>query len=845
MAFAQQNIMNTVLQRSPGMPMAWVKLALTGIWLASASGFSLGQAWATPPLTQPAPEANYIPGELLVKFKPAYATSAETVHAAANSRRKAGMKRWERVQLPQGLSVAAAVKWYGLRPEVEYAEPNYRVRKATLPNDISFSLQWGLSNTGQAVNGAAGLSGADISATRAWRTHTGSRQVVVAVIDTGIDYLHPDLQANIWQNPKESVNGNDDDGNGKIDDVRGWNFVANSADPVDDDIDGHGTHVAGIIGAVGDNGTGISGVSWQVSLMPLKVLDANGDGSLAHIVAAIDYAIDAGAHIINASYAFRCGAAASNAEREALERARSAGLLVVAAAGNDGCNNDQQPTYPASHALNHMLSVGATDSTDSRAFFKSGSSSYGAHTVHLFAPGKHIYSTVRQVLSGGYAFESGTSMASPHVSGAAALVKAANPALSMREVREVLLLSVTELQALNSRAVTSGRLNVGQAIAMNLASHPPVRPSHLRLSAISDDRIKLQWLDDSTTETHWLVQHRTSPSRAFEVVASVASSDNPGHEHNGLQLGEGSYHGYRVVAVNNQGESAPTAEVVRTVVPHAPANLTVTAQPARMNLVWQDRSNRETGYRVERATGNTGAFTELAVLAPDSQSYADTQVQANLLYRYRVRAEVENTVFSDYSAVQSATALPPDEPATTFPPTSGNGGGGCFIATAAWGSELHPKVMTLRAFRDQVLMNHAWGQRLVSTYYRLSPPLADHVRQHNWLRAITRIVISPLAWLAERVLPKAEAGAFFRPTNETAESGRQWLIQVKPDTDANAVKSMADSVQGQIIQTLRGHWVVIEIGSSMDIPSALALLRAHPSVQQIEPNATVSRPRAL
>ena len=340
---------------------------------------------------------------------------------------------------------------------VLFTEPNFVLHTDAVPNDPSFAGQWGLQNTGQLVNLFPGTAGDDIHAANAWNVTTGSRSVKVAVVDSGVDMTHPDLAANIWTNPGESCagcasNGVDDDGNGFVDDVHGWNCLAGSNDPSDDN--GHGTHVAGILGATGNNGTGISGVNWQVSIVPVKFIGADGSGTTADAICSILYSIGAGANVINASWG---DTEYSQALYDAIAQADQHGVLFVAAAGNDGVNNDTAPHYPASYDLPNIISVAATDSNDNRAWF----SDYGAGSVDIGAPGENIYSTWP---GGGYQFEDGTSMATPFVSGAAALVKAAEPGATAMGIKALLLRSSDPVASLAGKTTSGGRLDASAAM---------------------------------------------------------------------------------------------------------------------------------------------------------------------------------------------------------------------------------------------------------------------------------------------------------------------------------------------------------------------------------------------
>lgn len=800
--------------------------------------------------THPLPQQPFRAGELLIKFK--NEATASAANAQVSRIRRSG--RLEHVRLAAGMDVEGMRRWYALQPNVEYAEPNYIVRKTAVPNDSFFDDQWALRNIGQSVSGTRGSIGADIGATVAWNRHTGNGSVTVAVLDTGIDYLHPDLAANIWHNPGEIAGDHiDNDGNGKIDDTRGWNFVQDNADPMDDDQDGgHGSHVAGIIGAAGNNARGVSGVNWNVKLMPLKVLDEDGFGDLADIIAAIDYAISKGARIINASYAFECGVSPSASERDAIDRARANGVLVVLAAGNDNCNNDEFPTYPASHPLNNIVSVGASDAFDARARFTqatflNSASSYGARSVHLFAPGKAIVSTMR---SDDYAFQSGTSMASPHVAGAAALLKSYRSTLSLFQVREILLKTASTNDALTGLAVTGGRLNVGAAMDYDLDASTPIQPSHLALTSIQDNRIDLNWLDDSTIESGYRVEYRDDPAASFSSRATLGAGSTS-YQDNAVQAGEGSYQAYRLRAFNGIGESAPTAEVSFSVPPLAPENLQAASLNSSPRLTWTDRSSHETGYRVERAIGS-GDFLQIAELSANANEFNDSNLTLGTQYHYRVRAHSTRSGFSGYSNTLSLTPQ-------AVSSGGGGGGGGCFIATAAYGSALHPKVNALRQLRDLYLMPNALGRAFVGAYYRLSPPVADFIARHDWLRAGVRSLLWPLVWLAEAIVPESQAGTFFHPQKSTPagteQAGRatrelaaehvaqrQLLVKVKPEVATGAANALLQAQGATRIEAVSPQLYLAEFSSVDSRTQAQNRLAGLDLIEHVEVNRVVRRP---
>lgn len=372
---------------------------------------------------------------------------------------------WRAVSLGNGffsLSTPGATQqdvltWAGHTPGLLSLEPDFVLAGAALPDDTGFVSQWSLSND---AAGGFGVVGADIHATEAWDITTGSRSVVVAVIDSGIDLTHPDLAANIWTNPGEIAgNGIDDDRNGFVDDVHGWNFAGNDSD-VQDGY-GHGTHVSGIIGAVGHNGLGVTGISWQVSIMPLRFQDSLGMGSTGGAVAALNYATmmrrDFGVNVVVTNASWGGGTGLSEMLQEAIRAQGEAGITFVAAAGNSGANCDAIPRYPACFDMPNVISVAASDRYDSLAGF----SNYGATTIDLAAPGVGIYSTRP---SGSYAFMSGTSQAAPQVTGVVALLAAAKPGITVAEVRAAILGSVDPVPSLAGKTVTGGRLDAAAAL---------------------------------------------------------------------------------------------------------------------------------------------------------------------------------------------------------------------------------------------------------------------------------------------------------------------------------------------------------------------------------------------
>ena len=410
----------------------------------------------------------FVDGEVLVKFRREAAPARRGLlrdEVAGTTRRRfaSGAELW---RLGPGVPVSDALARLEGSADIAYAEPNYIVSATAVPDDPEFPKQWSLKNTGQ----AGGTPGADIDATAAWDITTGTPGVIVAVVDTGVDLDHPDLRANLWTNPGEIPgNGIDDDADGLVDDVAGWDFVNHDADPHDEH--GHGTHVAGTIAAAGDNGRGVAGIAWHATIMPLKFLDASGNGTIADAIAAIDYAAAKGARVINASWG---GGGFSTAMFEAI---RDAGeqqeVLFVAAAGNEATDTDQIPFFPAAYDTPNVVAVAASDRLDHLAWF----SNYGRTSVDVTAPGVDILSTLP---GGTYGFSSGTSMAAPHVSGTAALLLTMAPGIDVVSLRQRLLDESEHLPALDGRVASSGRLDALQCVTgADTVSPGPIAGFHV------------------------------------------------------------------------------------------------------------------------------------------------------------------------------------------------------------------------------------------------------------------------------------------------------------------------------------------------------------------------------
>lgn len=411
-----------------------------------------------------------VPGEYIVKMKKSYSVKKLNMFSFARD-----MGVYIKDTIPSGNLVVvkrasfetqdSAIASLQENPMVEYAEPNFIYHAVKTPNDPLFGNLWGLKNVGQKdSSGAVGVPGVDVDMERAWDINTGSDSVLVAVVDTGIDYNHPDLKDNVWVNEAEANGkaGVDDDGNGIIDDIHGANFVNDKAptgDPMDDH--GHGSHCSGTIGAKGNDGAGIVGVNWNVKILGAKFLSADGSGSLEGAIKAIDYATSKGARIMSNSWG---GGGFSQTLKDAIERANDKGILFIAAAGNDSADNDSDPHYPSSYDSKNIVSVAAIDNQGKLARF----SNYGKKSVHIGAPGVNIYSSLN---GGGYDSWSGTSMATPHVSGVAALLAANEPGLTHMQLKERLLGTNKPIGGLKGKVSTGGMVNAFFALTNQVA--PP------------------------------------------------------------------------------------------------------------------------------------------------------------------------------------------------------------------------------------------------------------------------------------------------------------------------------------------------------------------------------------
>lgn len=609
---------------------------------------------------RPLVEGEYVPNEVLVGFKEG--TTLESIREAincvqgkiiTNSGKEISPFQWSsedisfrsfrldpnlfHLKVSESVGTEHAIKILKQISFVEYAEENgiYYVCE-TEPNDTHFGEQWALKQTNDC----------DIDAPEAWDTFTGSSDIVVAVIDSGMTLTHEDLAANLWVNLDEvQGDGVDNDNNGYKDDIYGYDFVSFlgtgiGGDPDPSDCSGHGTKVAGIIGAVGNNNKGIAGINWNVKIMVLRVLDCAGNAWTADIVRAVDYATENGAHISSNSYgSYTYHSSMSNA----IDRAMEAGVLFVAAAGNDGTDNDVQPHYPASYGWGNIISVLATNQNDERAVYESWASNYGDTSVDIGAPGISILSTS---MDGGYVGISGTSAATPHVAGVAALIWGKPVKIWWDQIKDIILDMADPKDSLSGLCVSGARLNAYEP------DLPPA-PDNLTATPTGWTVVDLEWQDNSNNEIGFEIHRMKEGESDYSYVDAVKEGNVQYEDMKAAEAGNTNY--YKVRAYNYGGNSswtAPVSVIIPTGPPAAPSALKGRFSYATccVNLTWHDNANNEDGFRIERKSEYLPWWEEIADPGPNVTFYDDCSVQPDTLYQYRMRAYNPNG-YSSYSNI--------------------------------------------------------------------------------------------------------------------------------------------------------------------------------------------------
>lgn len=682
--------------------------------------------------------AEYMPGELLVKFRDGTSViTTESLHSSIKAVRKKEIKelRVQQIKLPENITVTEAIEHYQRDPNVEYAEPNYIIHKAAEPSDQYFNNLWGLNNTGQ--NG--GAPDADIDAPEAWDITTGSHDVIIAVIDTGIASGHPDLSGNIWRNAGETncSDGTDNDGNGYTDDCNGWDFIGNDNDP--SDFDGHGTHVSGTIAAQGNNSVGIAGVMWDAQIMPLRILGVSGSGTTADAASAILYASAKGARIINNSWG---GSGYSQTLKDAID---SSNALVVCAAGNSGANNDTVPFYPASYTSPNIISVTASDNNDALVFF----SNYGVNSVDIAAPGVNIYSTLPIISSGtpvtvySEDFEGGSgslpllgwntggtkstwvvtggtgtggsnsledSPAANYLDNTSSRAWFASPVISVKDNRYTLSFAWKGVLERNidyldinyspdslnwySADFRTGSTNgnflsysadftsVAESLNSFYFGFGLSSNNSVNFDGVYIDNVML--VREPLTISNYSYADESGASMAVPHVSGVAGlifSLNPSLSNlqakeiilNAVDLKPSMsgriLTGGRLNAYNAALYSVPL---------NAPSGLNAAAASSSgINLTWADNSNNETGFRIERKTGDGGTYSEITAVGANVTGYDDAGLNPATLYYYRIKA-YNPAGSSGYSNEAGATTN-----GESSDGGGGGGGGGCSITAGA------------------------------------------------------------------------------------------------------------------------------------------------------------------
>ncbi len=558
--------------------------------LALAAMFATALAFAPVPLQAQAGAHEQRPDRVMVRFR-ANATASSRSQAitsigGTSEVRFTLVPDLERIYFRPGRSVADVVSILRRHAAVLYAEPDFVIRKTAVPNDPQFAQQWGMNR---------------VQAPKAWDLSRGDQGLPVAILDSGIDRSHPDLQGNLWQSPTDWPNGIDDDRNGMVDDFHGWDFAYNDNNP--SDVDGHGTRTAGIVGARGDNRLGVAGINWRTRLVPLRVLDDWGNGFSSNAIMALQYAARQRVRVALApwgTYAW------SQALHDAVGALRGANLLLVASAGNGGRDrlgddNDRTPVYPASFTHDNVISVTATDSADRRGNF----GNFGRAGVDLGAPGVGIMTTSR---GGGYAWHDGTSGAAAHVAGAAALVAAARPTWTYAQIRDAILRNTRPVASLSGVTVTGGMLNLAGALSTGTATPAPA-PAAVSLpapaAAPGNLEARLQWVDDSPDEAGFRIE-RSINGGSFVLLASVGSNVV---SYTATGLLPGTTYQFRVRSFNGAGQSDPSnAVTIRAPGPREPPQaptLAGTASRGQANLNWSNVLG-ETGYHLGRAAYDAG-----------------------------------------------------------------------------------------------------------------------------------------------------------------------------------------------------------------------------------------------
>lgn len=578
-----------------------------------------------------AQEISYVPNEVLVKW-------ANTAVRAAD------------VSVVKVDNVETALDVLAADPRVEYVEPNYRRFISLIPDDTYY--------TSDLLTHLEQSNDADIDAAAAWDVTTGDRSVIVAVLDTGVDIDHPDLVDNIYVNPGEVAgNGLDDDNNGYIDDVSGWDFMANDNDvspqPTSASFDTtvvlHGTHVSGTIGATGNNVEGVTGVNWEVTILPIKVFDDDGTSSIAVIVDAMEYATAMGADIFNMSFG---GYSNSHTEEAAIAEVIANGGLVVAAAGNDSLNIDDYLSYPVCYE--DVIGVSAVDSDDAMAWF----TNYGAGCVDVAAPGQSILSTYytddpTNGFTTAYGYLSGTSMATPVVSGMAALLLAVDDSLTPSDLADLI---ITSTDNIGLPELGSGRVNAAKAVDAAFNFGGPEAVTISRQAMVSGGRSKgkrpyFSWNKPTSIATVSGYYVYFGRRKRDPLVAGNFQTNRHYRPSQPLKGNEKTYR-LRVKAVDVDGNSSRLSQFVYVVDRKIQRP---TWRRSTHRLWWyKPKGEQVVGYKVYRSTQRTGPYQSLTGVITKKR-YSDKSAEAGRTYFYKVRSIDDLGNISNFSTARKIT----------------------------------------------------------------------------------------------------------------------------------------------------------------------------------------------
>jgi subtilisin family serine protease len=661
------------------------------------------QSWAAAPVSSAAPSqpsqttvSRYRPDEVLLAFRAGVSAShqraIERAAGGAGARRLGpaikpagrGRVRGAEYLAPLELRVSGSkldVALARLRsdPAVAYAEPNYLQHGDATPNDPSFSLQWGDSNTGQAIPTqnqeevlgapANGLAGADDRALRAWSVSTGSRSIVIGDTDTGVDYQHPDLAANIWTNPGGI--------GGCAQGTHGYNVPGKNCNPMDEDTtyNGHGTHVAGILGAVGNNSVGIAGMNWQTAILPLKWMQNASSGETSALIEALQWLVAAkqagvNVRVVNDSDTF-FGTARSEALSNEIETLGANNILFVASAGNTGNNNDEVAVqrYPCSYDRANEICVTATNSNDQIPSW----ANYGPHTVDLAAPGVSIYSTLRE---GKYGYLTGGSMAAPQVSGAAALILSVSPSLSATALKADILEHVDKLASLEGKVITGGRLDVCKA--MPGCTESPAPPTNVKPPTITGvaqqgqtlTAVHGEWTNGPTSFTYQWLQCNSLGSSCLPISGATGQTYVP------ITGDVGHTIAVQETAHNAGGASSPATSSATAIVtsgtPSPPTNvsppkITGTAQQGKtLTEIHGEWTNGPTGFTYQWLQCSSRGKTCVAIAGAAGQTHVP--VAGDVGHTIKIQETAHNAGGASSPATSSATAIV--SPGTLSPPTN-------------------------------------------------------------------------------------------------------------------------------------------------------------------------------